>query len=234
MSFFPETDGVQQELPFHCDEDSFRRKLQKALGKPVPLIFTNNATSMISVKTKGSGPEVRMHRIFLGAGAPVIEEIASFIRKRRGRTPLVREFIRENRGLLNGPSARKRNLRAVGRFHDLKEIARKINGEYFGSRLVAEITWGVRNTRRAVRRRTLGSYNGDSGIITINPVLDRGSVPRFFVEFIVYHEMLHADMGVETKNGRRLVHTREFRRREKLFREYVRAISWEKKWSLGR
>jgi hypothetical protein len=68
----------------------------------------------------------------------------------------------------------------------------------------------------------------------MNPLLDRRTVPRFFVEFIVYHEMLHADIGVETRNGRRRVHTWEFRRRERLFREYARAISWEKKWTLGR
>jgi hypothetical protein len=46
--------------------------------------------------------------------------------------------------------------------------------------------------------------------------------------------MLHADMGVKIRNGRRLVHTGEFRARERLFREYERAVSWEKKWTLGR
>jgi hypothetical protein len=40
--------------------------------------------------------------------------------------------------------------------------------------------------------------------------------------------MLHADMDVETKNGRRSVHSREFRRREKLFKDYERATAWEK------
>jgi hypothetical protein len=235
MSFSPEADGPQQtELPFPCDEDSFRKRVEKALGKTVSLTFTNNATSMISVTKKGSGTDVRIHRVFLGAGAPVIDEIADFIRTGRGKTPFVRAFIRQNKGLLRTAPQRRKSLRGAGEWHDLVDISGKINAQYFNDRVAAAITWGTRNHRRAARRRTLGSYNSDAGLITINPVLDRGTVPRYFVEFIVYHEMLHADMGVKIRNGRRLVHTGEFRARERLFREYERAVSWEKKWTLGR
>ncbi len=209
-------------------------KLEEVLGRTVSLTFTNNATSMISVKATGCGTEVRIHRIFLGAGASVIDEVAAFIGSGRGKTPLVRAFIRQHRGFLKGSSPRKKSIRAEGDCHDLLDIARRINAGYFENRVSAGITWGARTRRRAVRRRTLGSYNADTGVITISPVLDRKTVPLFFVEFIVYHEMLHADIGVKMKNGRRLVHTREFRRRESLFREYGRAVSWEKKWALGR
>jgi predicted metal-dependent hydrolase len=79
-----------------------------------------------------------------------------------------------------------------------------------------------------VRRRTLGSYSSHTNIIRINPVLDKRSVPPYFIEFIIYHEMLHADLGVETGENRRSVHTREFRRREKMFKKYAEALAWEK------
>jgi hypothetical protein len=234
MSFSPEADGPQQtELPFPCDEDLFRKRVEKALGKTISLTFTNNATSMISVKTRGSGTDVRIHRVFLGAKTPVIDEIADFIKRGRGKTPFVRAFIRQNKGLLRTAPQRRKSLRATGEWHDLVNICRKINAEYFNDRVTAGITWGVRNHRRAARRRTLGSYNRDAGLITINPLLDRRTVPCYFVEFIVYHEMLHADMGVKISNGRRLVHTGEFRARERLFREYARAIAWEKRWMLS-
>jgi hypothetical protein len=207
--------------------------VEKALGKTISLTFTNNATSMISVTKRGSRTDVRLHRVFLGAGASVIDEITDFIKRGRGKTPFVRAFIRQNTGLLRTAPQRRRSLRATGEWHDLVNICGKINAEYFNSCVTANITWGARNHRRAARRRTLGSYNRDAGLITINPLLDRRTVPRYFVEFIVYHEMLHADVGVKISNGRRLVHTREFRLRERLFREYERAISWEKKWVLG-
>jgi hypothetical protein len=231
MSFAFEADGPQQLLPFPCEEDSFRDKMEKTVGKTVSLTFTNNATSMISVRTTGSGTSVRIHRVFLGAGVSVIDEIAAFIRTGRGKTPLVRAFIRQNRGLLGISRQRKRSLRAAGAWHDLVDIFRKINAEYFGNRVAAGITWGAQCRRRAARRRTLGSYGSDAGIITINPMLDRRTVPRYFVEFIVYHEMLHADIGMSMRNGRRIVHSGEFRVRERLFRQYERAIAWEKKWT---
>jgi hypothetical protein len=234
MSFSPEADIPQQtELPFPCDEDLFRKRVEKALGKTIALTFTNNATSMISVTKRGVRTDVRLHRVFLGAGASVIDEIADFIKRGRGKTPFARAFIRQNKGLLKTAPQRKRSLHAIGQWHDLVDICGKINAEYFNGCVTPNIAWGARNHRRAARRRTLGSYNRDAGLITINPLLDRRTVPRYFVEFIVYHEMLHADMGVKISNGRRLVHTREFRLRERLFREYERAIGWEKKWVLG-
>jgi len=54
-------------------------------------------------------------------------------------------------------------------------------------------------------------------------------VPRYFIEFVVYHEMLHADMGTEEHEGRRSIHSREFRKRERLFEDYERAMAWERK-----
>jgi predicted metal-dependent hydrolase len=219
----------QLALPFSCDEDSFRSKIEGAVGKAVALTFTDNATSMISVRAKGSCPVVRIHRMFLSAGMPVIIEIADFIRSGRRRTPLVRSFIRQNKGLLKRSERRKKVLRPEGRYHDLIGICRRMNTEYFEGRVDASVTWGAKSRKRAVRCRTLGSYNGKTGVITISPVLDRKDTPRYFVEFIVYHEMLHADIGVKMNNGRRLVHTGEFRLRERMFRDYEKAIFWEKK-----
>jgi hypothetical protein len=38
-------------------------------------------------------------------------------------------------------------------------------------------------------------------------------------------------MGTERKNGRRLVHSRAFRERERLFADYERALAWERRWT---
>lgn len=59
--------------------------------------------------------------------------------------------------------------------------------------------------------------------------LDKKICSRYFIEFIVYHEMLHADMDVEIKNGRRSVHSREFKVQERLFKDYEKAMIWEKR-----
>jgi len=45
------------------------------------------------------------------------------------------------------------------------------------------------------------------------------------------YEMLHADIGIRAETGRRSMHSKEFRTREKMFAHYERAIAWEMmKW----
>lgn len=218
----------QLSLSLSHDENSLRNHLEKATGKTISLKMTDNSTSMISVKMHGKNVSVRLHRIFLNAGVDVIREIAEFIKNKRCRTPLIRDFIKQNSNSLNKKPPQKLSINTKGKYYDLSGIYESINNEYFNGKVSAAITWGAKSPRCAVRKRTLGSYSSHTNTIRINPIIDKKSVPRYFIEFIVYHEMLHADMGTETKNGRRSVHSREFRRREKLFKYNERAIAWEK------
>jgi predicted metal-dependent hydrolase len=200
-------------------------------GKSIILTLTDNSTSMLSIRTKGDSVCIRMHWMFLNADDEVIREIAGFIKARRVKSHLIRQFISKNSSCLKNRNNgdRQFTVRTLGRYHNLQEILDDLNTEYFQNLITASISWGKKNSRRAVRKRTLGSYNGHTNVILINPVLDRKSVPQYYIRFLVYHEMLHSALKEERKNGRRLVHTAEFRRREKKFRYYEEAISWEKK-----
>lgn len=218
----------QLSLSLSHDENSLRNHLEKATGKTISLKMTDNSTSMISVKMHGKNVSVRLHRIFLNAGVDVIREIAEFIKNKRCMTPLIRDFIKQNSNSLNKKPLQKLSINTKGKYYDLSGIYESINNEYFNGKVSAAIAWGAKSPRCAVRKRTLGSYSSHTNTIRINPILDKKSVPRYFIKFIVYHEMLHADMGTETKNGRRSVHSREFRRREKLFKYHERAMAWEK------
>ncbi len=219
----------QLSLSLGFDEISLKACLEERTGNKVILTITNNSCSMISLKKRDAVVRLRLHRIFLSAGTDVLDEVGRFIKNTRTNTPLIRQFIRLNSGALPARPLKRQTIVTRGKYHDLSEIARAVNGEYFENRISAGITWGTRSTRYAVRRRTLGSYNSRTNMIRINPVLDKKTVPSYFMEFIVYHEMLHADVGVIDKNGRRSVHSREFRRREKLFRDFGKALQWEKK-----
>jgi len=226
-------DEEQLSLPFIRGDKMLGDRLREMTGKDLDLVLTDNGTTMISVHTGVEKVSVRLQRMFLEAPDDIIAEIAQFIKKGKGKTPLVRRFIKEN-GCRIRRRPRRLKLTTAGRYHDLLAYYVSVNREYFGERINAEITWGARNPANGVRRRTLGSYSAASNIIRINPVIDKRNVPSFLVKFIVYHEMLHADLGVERKGGRRAVHTREFRRREKLFRDFDRVIAWEKRWISGK
>ena len=105
---------------------------------------------------------------------------------------------------------------------NLQEIFRKINSRYFQNRIIAEIKWG--------RNRTptyLGIYHRRK--IKINPLLDQWWVPKGYLSYVVYHEMLHqAVKSRRTPGGRIYHHTPQFRKREKLFHQAAKWDSWER------
>ena len=131
-------------------------------------------------------------------------------------------------------------LRPAGEIYDLRELRDELNRDYFGGKLKVGITWGKgaglpagrarsgARCRRRPRRSSLqlGSYSYEDNLIRIHRLLDQPRVPRYVVEAVVYHELLHAAIPPVMCNGRRYVHTPEFRRRERLFRGLARAEAW--------
>jgi len=218
----------QLSLPFLRDEYSLQSSLKKLLGKDIGLTLTDNRTSMLSIKKGRERPILRIHRIFLEAEESVIQAVADFIENRKSARPVIQAFIRQRSGSLKSMAPRKSPLRTDGVCHCLATLFDRVNTEYFQGELTASITWGRRVSGRRTRRVTLGTYCRDSRTIRINPLLDRKTVPRFFLEFIIYHEMLHAALGTGVRNGRRSIHFKEFRQREKQFAAYEQAVIWEK------
>ena len=216
-----------EQLFLHLSTDAMglKRFFEAALEKPVELTLTDNSTRMLSFRPIGPSIAMRLSRVFLSAPADVLLEAASFIKRRGGPTPVMNKFLR----LAASTTARPRRVKArsQGRHHDLGSAFERINSEYFEGRVEASITWSRRQPGR-VRRRTLGSYCPLSRTVRINPVLDHPGVPALFVDFIVYHEMLHAAVAIREKGGRRDVHSREFREKEREFKRFEEASIWER------
>jgi predicted SprT family Zn-dependent metalloprotease len=203
---------------------------ERVVKRNVKLVITDNATSLFSMRpSKAGAVSVRLHHMFLRAGDEVLGELARYIRSGRGRTPLFWRFVKENTHLLKERPPRRETFSTEGRRHDLLDIYERLNREFFAGEILCRITWGRRGKRRIRRSRTLGSYSPHSNIIRINPALDSLRVPRFFVEYIVFHEMLHALLGVEERNGRRTIHSQDFRALERRFPHYERAMAWERR-----
>jgi hypothetical protein len=218
----------QLALPFHHSEISFRQYLEKSLNKPVAVVFTGNSTSMLSARIYDGVLRVRLHRMFLHADSRVKNEIILYLKNKRGAMPYFRSFVRDNKEQLSLKPPKRVPVRTAGKFYNLCGLYDEINRDYFGGMVNAVITWGSRCPRYAVRKRTLGSYSERSHTIRINPVLDKKTVPRYYVAFVVYHEMLHAALGISIQGKRRSVHSREFRNREKLFKDCEKAMAWER------
>ena len=222
------------QLPLFSSLDSTHLKsyLGKYIRKDVTVVITDNSTVMLSIKSKKDHLCLRLHRMFLSAGPDVLDELAGYIRNSRIKTPLTRDFINKNTHNLKKKPPRKIRLMPKGKKFNLLDLFNKVNAEYFDGTISSSITWSTSNPKRSVAKRTLGSYSQDMDLIRINPILDSVRIPGYFLEFVVYHEMLHADLHNEPATGRRTIHPPEFKRREKLFHHYGRAMKWEKKrWS---
>ena len=164
---------------------------------------------------------------------------------------LVGDYIEANGARLARRRPRAIPLVAKGTHHDLLALFQDINQRYFGGACHALITWGNKQPRRSEGPRTaikLGSYSNLERVIRIHPTLDRSWVPRYFVAFVVYHEMLHhmipaargsmragiANLSFDNSRSRghvarRVLHPPEFLAREQLFRSYERALEWERR-----
>lgn len=127
------------------------------------------------------------------------------------------------------PLQRQLELDTEGRYFDLRALFEKLNTRHFGNRLRGyKIAWGRRRRQRPREYFVFGTIQEEDRIIRINPWLDQAFVPGWFLEYVLYHEMLHAVVpDVPLRDGRRRVHTAEFNRREREYRFYKRARRWE-------
>jgi hypothetical protein len=123
---------------------------------------------------------------------------------------------------------RPRKIVTKGQHYDLQAIFNAINVEYFEGKLNLPITWSGNPNQAARYRRRLGSYNVRTGKIKIHRLLDHPNFPSYFISFVVYHEMLHHLVPPLKARGRRLIHHRGFKEKERAFKEYALARKWEK------
>jgi hypothetical protein len=128
------------------------------------------------------------------------------------------------------PAQRHLDLAYAGRHFNLKAVFDRLNARHFRRALNGySIRWGRARRRRPLRYFIFGSIDDSRKLINIHPLLDAPFVPHWFLEYIVYHEMLHAVTPEEPlPGGRRRLHTTEFLRRERRFPHYQRARRWER------
>lgn len=129
-----------------------------------------------------------------------------------------------------------RRLRTRGQVHDLLEIFEALIEREEVDVEGLRITWGRRTRARQgglfgrPRSRKciqLGVYLPQERLIRVHPALDQSWVPRYYVESVVHHELLHHLIPAVRVGGRDHVHTAEFRRREAAFEHHQRARRWE-------
>lgn len=225
---------TQLALPFDdpplWDEASLEAALLRESGRPLRLVLTENRSVLLSYRRQGPSTLLRLHRMFLHAPLAVIHAVARGL-KRRSRIAdgVVRRFMNENLHRVRKAERELPALQTLGRFHDLREVYERLNRRFFAGSLQVPLTWGRGGGRARRGGLTFGSYDPVLRLIRIHPVLDRRDVPQYFLESVVYHEMLHHHMGgIPDSAGRTVYHSRAFREAEARFPKHREALAWEK------
>jgi predicted metal-dependent hydrolase len=127
--------------------------------------------------------------------------------------------------LIRGARGSKRFFGPQGHFYNLDEVFDSLNVRFFGGMLGRpELTWS-----EGMARRSLGHYDAAHNTIVVSRVFDRPSSPRYAVEYLLYHEMLHLKHPVRMRGLRRCVHSRDFKADEKLFPQLKEAQAFIKR-----
>ena len=132
--------------------------------------------------------------------------------------PAFRDLARRTRAARGG----KRLTSPAGRVFDLRRLFAELNDTYFCNQCsVQHLSWSSKPTRK-----TLGHYDESHDTIVLSRSLDDKRVPAFVVEYVLYHEMLHAFLGDEATKSGRSIHHKRFRAAEQSYPRYREAKSF--------
>lgn len=132
------------------------------------------------------------------------------------------DFLRDHRTAVPPPAPAGS---ADGRHVDLAAVCRSVNARFFdGQAPVVGVAW---TPRRSFRR--LADCHPEAGIIRVSRLLDSPRVPRYYIEYLIYHELLHLVVPPVTRGGRRCFHHPAFRRLERQFPQYRAAREFQER-----
>jgi predicted metal-dependent hydrolase len=168
---------------------------------------------------------VRISDLLEGSPDTILEAIAHILLAKIYRKPIQAQHSTRYRRyvsshdmtakahLVRQARGRKHIASARGFAYDLEQIFEDLNQRFFYGLLARpQMTWS-----RIRARNSLAHYDPAHNAIVVSRVFDHAQVPRYAIDYIVYHEMLHLKHPVKLRGSRRCVHGPEFQAEEKLF-----------------
>jgi predicted metal-dependent hydrolase len=190
-----------------------------------------------TIRVRQAIVHARISDLLEGAPDTVLEAIAHILLAKMYRKPIAplhstryRRYVSSHDISAKAQSVRQLRGRkwiasARGEVYDLEQIFEELNRRFFHGLLGRpQMTWSQSHARRS-----LAHYDPAHNAIVVSRAFDQQRVPRYAVEYIVYHEMLHLKHPVRLRGSRRCVHGADFQAEEKLFPEFERARAFLKK-----
>lgn len=198
------------------------RYFSEQTGRHVVLRLHQNKTNWLSIKKEPDALHLSLHQHFLMGNQELIEDVVAMLKGKKGLSAKSRAF------LASFESFTEVETETVGRFWNLNDLYKEVQETYFPG-LDLQITWFGEPIRKR-QRVTLGQYDSSCRLVKIHRLLDSDQIPKFFLKFIIYHEILHSIYSPQAhRKGFLSIHPKEFREKEREFVEYRSAQEWLKK-----
>jgi len=218
-------------------QHEYRALRPRAPMPPIHVRFRRFTSLNTTIRLREGEIFVSLSDLLEGAPETVLHAIAHILLAKLYRRPIDRghnlrykrfassaavtrqtELIRHARGS-------KRYFGPEGRYFHLEEVFDSLNTRFFDGLLGRpNLTWSEHHAKRS-----LGHYDAAHNTIVVSRVFDRPSSPRYALEYLLYHEMLHLRYPVKPRGLRRSVHSREFKADEARFPQLAEALAFIKR-----
>ncbi len=179
-----------------------------------------------TVEWNGIRIKVKVSRLFSDAPVHILEIIALLLlsrvykKKIDGQTRST--YSAYSKQLNYKRQTRKINYEPGGKHYNLSLIYQRLNIMYFNCDLqITNIGWSKKNSYTR-----LGFFDKSRNLIVISKIFDSPLVTLRVLQYLMYHEMLHARFPEKTVNNRRRIHTSQFRAEERKFPDFDEIQSW--------
>jgi hypothetical protein len=193
--------------------------------------FYPYSSLVLTIRRREDAISVRFSDLLQRAPLAVMEGAAVLLLSRVFRRKVPREltaayleYARSNRTRTRIHRMRHHRIRPGatdprGQHFDLDKLFDELNVKYFDGELQRpHIGWSSRTWRRQ-----FGCYDPGPNHILVNRRMDRPNVPRYAVEYVLFHEMLHVKHPTRRSGCTLVSHSKEFRAEEKRYLDFDRA-----------
>jgi hypothetical protein len=218
-------------------QEEYRALRPRAPMPQISVRFRRFTSLNTTIRLREGQIHVSLSDLLEGAPEPVLRAIAHILLAKLYKKPIDATYnmrykrfassaaVTRQTELIRGARGNKRFFGPEGRFYHLEEVFDALNVRFFGGLLGRpQLTWSEH-----MAKRSLGHYDAAHNTIVVSRVFDRPSSPRYAIEYLLYHEMLHLKHPVRMRGLRRCVHSREFKAEEALFPQLAEALAFIKR-----
>ena len=218
-------------------QEEYRALRPRAPMPPIHVRFRRFTSLNTTIRLREGEIHASLSDLLEGAPESVLHAIAHILLAKLYRKPIdaahnlrYKRFassaaVTRQTELIRTARGSKRYFGPEGRYFHLEEVFDSLNTRFFGGLLGRpELTWSEHHAKRS-----LGHYDAAHNTIVVSRVFDRPSSPRYAIEYLLYHEMLHLKHPVKARGLRRCVHSREFKAEEARFPQLAEALAFIKR-----